>query len=48
MDRIDTPVLEQFMHESNIRRNMGNYRGRDNLELKVLIEESAVSSSDGI
>jgi hypothetical protein len=29
MDRIDTPVLEQFMHESNIKRNMGNYKGKD-------------------
>jgi hypothetical protein len=25
----DTPVLEQFMHESNIKRNMGNYKGKD-------------------
>lgn len=27
-EQIETPVLEQFMHESNIRKNMGNLRGR--------------------
>lgn len=37
------------MHESNIRKNMGNYKAKNKeTELKVLIEESSISDSDGI
>jgi len=36
------------MHESNIRRNMGNYKAKKETKLKVLIEESNISDSDGI
>lgn len=37
------------MHESNIRKNMGNYKTKNKeTELKVLIEESSISDSDGI
>ena len=37
------------MHESNVKRNMGNYKSRErDLELNQVMEESSVSESDGI
>lgn len=37
------------MHESNVKRNMGNYKTREkDLELNQVMEESSVSESDGI
>jgi hypothetical protein len=43
---IHTPVLEQFMHESNLRRNMGDYNPivhAQPKQLNILMEESAIS-----
>lgn len=37
------------MHESNVKRNMGNYKTRErDLELNQVMEESSRSESDGI
>lgn len=37
------------MHESNVKRNMGNYKARErDLELNQVMEESSRSESDGI
>lgn len=45
---LETPILEQFMHESNIGRNMGQSRQsrtHNRYELNTLIEESSNSNS---
>jgi hypothetical protein len=45
---LETPILEQFMHESNIGRNMGQSRqsrAQNRYELNTLIEESSNSNS---
>lgn len=37
------------MHDSNVKRNMGNYKTREkDLELNQVMEESSRSESDGI
>ena len=49
---INTPVLEQFMHESNIRQNLGEYnpqrqpqlhQPKQKAQLNMLLEESSYS-----
>ena len=42
---ISTPILEQFMQESNLKQNMA-LRGRDQAKKKPLMEESSFSAVD--